>query len=370
MCLSLLAQDLIHNPMDLRTMRNKCNKNDYDNKEEFLEDVALMRFNCETYNGPAATLSEWVRMVEEDIKALLVSDTYRARIEESEAAIEQHQLLTRLDVCIGILAQLPEVRNIFTKTPDWPEYVQRVETPLGLDTLRERVESKLYGVAGEFMWDVQQMWQNSVVYNGKDHHVTRLAEGMIDRARDYLARWYTTLQLTPSAALIQRLKKEREVAGIAGLAGRSSAATPGTSTPALSYQPSSRTPKHATGATATPGLTVLASPAQSPTLASPRLHVDVVGAPDTTASPRMSPSSLAPESPAMLTTPQISAGETGSAAGRSVLRTPALSSSIASPLLQLPWRVGSGAPCLRCPAMVYLYLPPCCPCTVCRETCH
>ena len=315
-------------------MKGKCTKNEYDNKEEFLEDVALMRSNCEMYNGVDSDLSAYARMVEEDIKALLVSETYRQRIEESEAAIEQHQLLTRLDVCISQLALLPDAK-IFAKTPDWPEYAAKVETPLGLDTLRERVESKQYAVVGEFIWDVVQMWENSVGYNGKDHYVTRLAEGMINRARELLVKWYTRLQLEPSDALVQRLKKERETAGIAALAGRSSTGTAGTSTPALSYHPSSRTPRQATGVGATPGPTLLASPARSPVLASPRLHISGVGETGSAASPRMSPSSLAPDSPAMLTTPQISAGD-ASAAGRSVLRTPALSSSIASPLLTMP----------------------------------
>ena len=340
-----VSQDIIHNPMDLRTMKSKCTKNEYDNKEEFLEDVALMRTNCETYNGPASELSDCVRMVEEDIKGLLASDTYRQRIEESEAAIEQHQLLTRLDVCISQLALLPNAK-IFAKTPDWPEYVQKVETPLGLDTLRERVEAKLYSTAGEFMWDVQQMWENSVVYNGKDSYYTQLAEGMINRAREYLVKWYTRLQLEPSDSLVQRLKKEKELAGIAGLAGRSSTATPGTSTPALSYHPSSRTPKHATGAAATPGPTLLPSPARSPVLVSPRLQISGVEGTGTAPSPRMSPSSLAPDSPAMLATPQISAGETVNA-GRSVLRTPALSSSIASPLLTIPSTTSSPSAATR-----------------------
>ena len=345
----LLWQDVIHDPMDLRTMKGKCNKNEYDNKEEFLHDVELMRKNCETYNGLDAALSVYARMVEEDIRAMLVSDTYRQRIEESEAAVEQHQLLTRLDVCIGLLALQPDAK-VFAKMPDWPEYVARVETPLGLDTLRERVEAKLYRTAGEFMWDVQQMWQNSILYNGKDSYYTQRAEGLITRAKEYLVKWYTPLQLEPTDTLVRRLKKDREAAGIGAIAGRSSAATMGTSTPALSYQPSSRTPKHVTGVTATPGpSTLMDSPARSPVLASPQLNVGGSGGADTAASPRMSPSSLAPESPAMLVTPQISAGETAAAGGRSALRTPALSSSVASPLLTLPSSSSSPSAATRLP---------------------
>ena len=312
---------------------------EYDNKEEFLEDVTLMRTNCETYNGHDALISEHARLVEEDVRAMLASDTYRQRIDDSEAAIEQHQLLTRLDACVGQLAMLRDA-GIFAKTPDWPEYVERVEVPLALDTLRERVEGKLYTAVGEFMWDVQQMWENSVTYNGKDHMVTQRAEGMINRAREYLLKWYTRVQLEPSDALVQRLKKEKDAAGSgAALAGRGSTGTAGTSTPALSYHPSSRTPnKHAAGgAAATPGPTVLASPGRASMLASPQLQVGgVEGGAGTAASPRMSPSPLRADSPAMLTTLQISAGETSTAAGRSALRTPALSSSVASPLLSMP----------------------------------
>ena len=341
------SQDIIHNPMDLKTIKAKCNKNEYDNKEEFLEDVALMRQNCETYNGADSIIAEHARMVEDDIKTMLHSDTYRQRIVDSEDAIEQHQLLTKLDACVGILAQLPDAK-IFAVTPNWIEYTDRVDTPLALDTLRERVESKLYGAVGEFMWDVQQMWENSVTYNGNDHMVTQRAEGMINRAREYLLKWYTREQLECSDALVKRLKKEKEkdnTAGLAALAGRSSTGTAGTSTPAMSYQPSSRTSMHGAGASATPGRTVLASPARSDVLASPQLQVGSAGA---AASPRMSPSSLRPDSPSMLNTPQISTGEAASA-GRSVLRTPALSSSAASPLFSIASAASTPSAATRLP---------------------
>ncbi|KAF4674740.1 Histone acetyltransferase kat2b [Perkinsus chesapeaki] len=43
--------DIIKFPMDLQTMKNKCDTGQYRTREEFIEDIDLMRDNCVTYNG-------------------------------------------------------------------------------------------------------------------------------------------------------------------------------------------------------------------------------------------------------------------------------------------------------------------------------
>lgn len=44
--------DLIKHPMDLSTIKNKINKEDYENLQQFRDDIYLMINNCMTYNPP------------------------------------------------------------------------------------------------------------------------------------------------------------------------------------------------------------------------------------------------------------------------------------------------------------------------------
>jgi len=54
------------------------------------------------------------------------------------------------------------------------------------------------------MWDLHQMKDNSVLYNGADHLVTQRAQQMIDRAREFLSKHHTPAELEPEPSLINR----------------------------------------------------------------------------------------------------------------------------------------------------------------------
>ena len=206
-------EDVVLQPMDLRTIRSRCVALKYDSAAEFVRDIRLIVSNCELYNGKEAELSQSARLLAEDVQTLLDSDAYRQRVLESEAGIAQHHLLQRLEACIKELSALPDA-HIFMQTPAWPEYLQRVSQPIALDVLRERVQGKEYETAGEFMRDVRQMYDNSVVFNGSEHNVTRRAEQMLHRARDHLDKHFSHEQLQPSDALLQRKARERPAADV------------------------------------------------------------------------------------------------------------------------------------------------------------
>jgi hypothetical protein len=44
--------DIIKNPIDLQSMKNKAKRNEYDTSDQFIGDLELMRTNAEIYNGP------------------------------------------------------------------------------------------------------------------------------------------------------------------------------------------------------------------------------------------------------------------------------------------------------------------------------
>ena len=49
--------DVIKQPVDLTSMKNKAKRGEYQDKYQFLDDIALLRKNAEFYNGVASNLA-------------------------------------------------------------------------------------------------------------------------------------------------------------------------------------------------------------------------------------------------------------------------------------------------------------------------
>lgn len=58
--------EIIKNPMDFSTIKQKLKEHQYLNMKNFLEDVELVFNNCVLYNGEASQVSSMCREVQED----------------------------------------------------------------------------------------------------------------------------------------------------------------------------------------------------------------------------------------------------------------------------------------------------------------
>lgn len=59
--------------MDLGTVKNKLNQNQYTKMQEVVHDVALMFDNCLLYNGENSSVSLWCKAVKEEFHKLYQS---------------------------------------------------------------------------------------------------------------------------------------------------------------------------------------------------------------------------------------------------------------------------------------------------------
>lgn len=76
-----------------------------------------------------------------------------------------------------------------------PDYYNLIKAPVDLQTIRKRINDKLYKNRGEFLEDFQQLVENSGLYNGYNHHITTQAESLfqlceqkIEEKKDKLLR--------------------------------------------------------------------------------------------------------------------------------------------------------------------------------------
>lgn len=76
--------DIIKNPMDFGTMRDKLRRHEYNCIEEFVRDILLVFTNCTKYNGSDSRVGEMCRAVQADFKHLFVQLNFRFYITEPE----------------------------------------------------------------------------------------------------------------------------------------------------------------------------------------------------------------------------------------------------------------------------------------------
>lgn len=61
-----------------------------------------------------------------------------------------------------------------------PDYLEKVKTPMDLQTIRENIQNKKYHSREDFLSDINQIVENSVIYNGPDDIYTKSARKLLD----------------------------------------------------------------------------------------------------------------------------------------------------------------------------------------------
>ena len=61
-----------------------------------------------------------------------------------------------------------------------PDYYKIVQKPMDIQTIRKKVRDKMYRSRDDFLDDVRQMYENSVLYNGKLSVLTTTAQNMVN----------------------------------------------------------------------------------------------------------------------------------------------------------------------------------------------
>ena len=79
-------RDIVKVPICLRDMKNKTKRNEYKNREKFMEDVMLMRMNAVQFNGEFHPVSKI---------AFQLEDLARSEIEAKKGEIENLEFVVK-----------------------------------------------------------------------------------------------------------------------------------------------------------------------------------------------------------------------------------------------------------------------------------
>lgn len=61
-----------------------------------------------------------------------------------------------------------------------PDYLEKVKNPMDLQTIRENVQKKKYRTREDFLSDINQIKENSIIYNGGDDIYTKSAQRLYE----------------------------------------------------------------------------------------------------------------------------------------------------------------------------------------------
>ena len=79
-----------------------------------------------------------------------------------------------LEKVVGDLRQMDEALQFLqpVNPKKVPDYLDKIHRPMDLQTIRENIGEKLYKSRAEFLGDVNQIVENSAVYNGENDFYT------------------------------------------------------------------------------------------------------------------------------------------------------------------------------------------------------
>ena len=184
--------NIIKNPMDLQTMREKARKRQYSSREPFLVDINQILENSNVYNGAKSVLTLAAqkmfnlclqRLAEKEEKLMRLEKAINPLLDDDIVAFSY--ILTTI---IEDRMKIVDGSHIFHKPVNkkLENYLDRVKKPMDLETLLKNVKSHKYKTVTDFLKDVELIANNSAKYNGETANVTDIARKMVQVCKDAL----------------------------------------------------------------------------------------------------------------------------------------------------------------------------------------
>ncbi|CAL8079003.1 unnamed protein product [Orchesella dallaii] len=187
--------NIVKNPMDLQTMREKIRNKKYHLRSDFLNDMQLIRDNSSLYNGENSTFTNYAESLFDKCKERV--DEQADELDRLERMInpllddDQNGLNFLLESCIEKLKSMPEshpfVKPVNKKLV--PTYYDFIKNPMDFETMLYKIKSDAYSGGEDFMSDLELMYSNAKLFNGEDSLFARQALNMINSAKEFLSSY-------------------------------------------------------------------------------------------------------------------------------------------------------------------------------------
>ncbi|OZJ04517.1 hypothetical protein BZG36_02242 [Bifiguratus adelaidae] len=224
--------DVIKNPMDLGSIKQKLDDNRYGSANEFYNDVKLVFNNCYTYNPEGS----YVHQEGKTLEAIFESEWQKFQDQQKQEQANGIKIPNGTTSNMSIVVKKPNLqtstpkpissadstqnklpqdvvkryRNILRKLTsskhgiyfanpvdpvalNIPNYFDVIKNPMDLLTVKSKLDKGQYETPQAFYDDVKLIFQNCYTYNGPDSHVTNEGKAL----ETIFAREWTLAQSQP-----------------------------------------------------------------------------------------------------------------------------------------------------------------------------
>ncbi|CAF0710230.1 unnamed protein product [Brachionus calyciflorus] len=212
--------ELINNPIDLKTIANNILDKKYQNLKEFDADLTLLFDNAKRYNDPksliykdAAKLRKLTKETSKNLSDLQLKNKLfesnreksdklemlnqiskfvesdlldEQEISDEETEIQQKKPKNKLYTTMWDLFDILKDQNdseSFLKLPSkkqFPDYYEDIKNPIALNTIKKKLNKRVYENMTDFQNDLELMFKNAMEYNLETSVVYKRAKNLLD----------------------------------------------------------------------------------------------------------------------------------------------------------------------------------------------
>jgi len=94
-----------------------------------------------------------------------------------------------------------------------PDYLERVKNPMDLGTLQQKLQKSSFAATGpitkhQFLTDLNLIWSNAELYNGKNHYITKQAENLQELVQKIMLKEKNHSETPSKTPPAKKIKKE------------------------------------------------------------------------------------------------------------------------------------------------------------------
>ncbi|XP_058793259.1 transcription initiation factor TFIID subunit 1-like [Phymastichus coffea] len=185
---------IVTQPIDLQTINDNLRQKKYQCRKELLADMNQIKLNSALYNGPEHPLTHTAqRMLELFAKLVAEKDEKIIRLEKAINPLldDNHQvaftyiLTSMIENTIKIMPEATQFLKPVNKKI-YKDYYDIVKNPMDVETIHKKSSAHKYHSRTEIVRDFQQIYENSVMYNGDLSPLTSKADILLKTVTDYL----------------------------------------------------------------------------------------------------------------------------------------------------------------------------------------
>jgi len=175
--------EVVKCPMDLQTVRSKVQEKKYSSREDFLSDINQIVENAKLFNGQNSIIAlNSKALLDIVVQAFTKAEDQLMGLEKAINPLlgdnDQMALSYILQKVLSDKIMTMAEARPFLRTLDRSE--NKIIQPMDLEIIMSKVMAHNYQRRGEFIRDVELIYQNSISRNGEDSEVTQMGRVLVD----------------------------------------------------------------------------------------------------------------------------------------------------------------------------------------------